>query len=243
MIDVTDDDSKARITQKLLDYFRARMQLQHENILPLLGFSDDFGQLPAMVSPWMHDGSLITICSEQKWTIEHKFEILQQVAAAISYLHSKDVVHGDLTANNILIDSDGNARVADYGILIMRSELSGTSYVGSINVRWAAPELFEALENKESSTSPTPASDIYSFGCLMLQVMTGQQPYADARNDDQVTDLIGKGKKPTRPLSPRIADCLWEVIDRCWNDVERRPSADQVVGFLHEITLDKLSEK
>lgn len=101
-------------------------------------------------------------------------------------VHSKGVVHGDLTAvrtgclmgplsssdlehqNNILIDSDRNAYVADHGILTMCSELSGTSYIRS-NVRWAAPELFEVPENEES-LAPQPASDIYSFGCIILQV-------------------------------------------------------------------------
>ncbi|KAG1897358.1 kinase-like domain-containing protein, partial [Suillus fuscotomentosus] len=115
-------------------------------------------------------------------------------------VHSKGVAHGDLTSNNILIDSDCNAQVAaDHGILTMCSELSGTSYIRS-NVRWAAPELFEVPESEESLT-PQPASDIHSFGCIMLQaggVMTGRPPYADVRSDYQVIVLILKGKKPTR---------------------------------------------
>ncbi|KAG1805813.1 kinase-like domain-containing protein [Suillus subaureus] len=124
-----------------------------------------------MVTPWIHNGSLTTYLEHHfiELTLEQKLRILRQVAAALNYLHSKGVVHGDLTANNILIDSDCNAHVADHGILTMCSELSGTSYIRS-NVRWAAPELFEVAENEEPSTPPQPASDIYSFGCIMLQV-------------------------------------------------------------------------
>ena len=51
----------------------------------------------------------------------------------------------------------------------MCSELAGTSYIRS-NVRWAAPELFEVPEDTDSLPVPNPASDIYSFGCIMLQV-------------------------------------------------------------------------
>jgi serine/threonine protein kinase len=232
-IDVAGDDSKARLTQRLLSDFRARKQLHHENILALLGFTHDFGPLPAMVSPWIHNGSLTTYLEHHftELTIEQKLRILRQVAAAISYLHSKGVVHGDLTANNILIDSDRNAHVADHGILTMCSELSGTSYIRS-NVRWAAPELFEVAEDEESSTPPQPASDIYSFGCIILQVMTGRPPYADVRSDHQVTVLILKGKKPTRPSSPHDVDSFWDFIEKCWSDTGRRPSAVDVRSFL-----------
>ncbi|KAG1872841.1 kinase-like domain-containing protein, partial [Suillus tomentosus] len=108
-------------------------------------------------------------------------------------IHSKGVVHGDLTANNILIDSDRNVHLADHVILTMCYELSGTSYMRS-NVRWAVTELFEVPESEESLT-PQAASDIYSFGCIMLQVMTGRPPYTDVRSDHQVIVLILKGKK------------------------------------------------
>jgi serine/threonine protein kinase len=52
----------------------------------------------------------------------------------------------------------------------MCSELGGTSYIRS-NVRWAAPEFFEVPENEDSLPPPKPESDIYSFGCVMLQVL------------------------------------------------------------------------
>ncbi|KAG1737455.1 kinase-like domain-containing protein [Suillus lakei] len=232
-IDVAGDVSKARITQRLLSDFHARTQLQHPNLLPLLGFSYDFGLFPAMVSPWIHNGTLDTYLQYNfpGLIVKSKLRILWQVAAAISYLHSKGIVHGDLTANNILIDSNHNAQVADHGILTMCPESPNTSYLRS-NVRWAAPELFDVPENEEPSTPPEPASDIYSFGCIMFQVMTGQQPYADVRNDHQVTVMILKGKKPARPSSPHIADPFWDFIEKCWSDTGRRPSADEVLSFL-----------
>lgn len=227
------DDSNVGVTQRFLSDFRARKQLQHENILPLLGISYDFGLLPAMVSPWMDNDSLTTYlkCNFTALPIESKLRILRQVARGVSYLHSKGVVHGDLTANNILIDSNCNARVADHGILIMCSELSGTSNIRS-NVRWAAPEIFKLPENKESMTLVKPPSDVYSFGCIILQVMTGRRPYANVQNNYQVIHLILSGIKPTRPLSPHIMDSLWDFIEECWSDEAYRPSAVEVLNFL-----------
>ncbi|KAG2348239.1 kinase-like protein [Suillus weaverae] len=215
-IDVAGDDSRARLTQRLLNDFHARKQLHHKILLPLLGFSHEFGLLPAMVSPWIHNGSLTTYLERHftELTIRQKLQIVSRLSEALvdRGIHGNlscgtslqpsatGVVHGDLTANDILIDSDHNAHVADHGILKMCSELSGTSYIRS-NVRWAVPELFEVPENEESLTPPQPASDIYSFGCIMLQVITGRPPYADVRSDHQVSVLILKGKKPTRLLT------------------------------------------
>ncbi|KAG1749419.1 kinase-like domain-containing protein [Suillus lakei] len=178
-------------SQRLLGDFHARKQLQHENLLSLLGFSYQFGLLPAMVSPWIHNGSLTTHLEHNfaELTIEPKIRILRQVAAAISYLHSKGVVHGDLTATT----GSSQCVLSSRGL-----------HISEVTVRWAAPELFEVPENEESLSPPKPASDIYSFGCIMLQVMTGRPPYAEVRSDHQVTVLILKGKKPYKTIeSPR----------------------------------------
>lgn len=237
-IDVAGDDSdRVRITQRLLTDIHARTQLRHDNLLPLLGFSYDFGQFPAMVSPWMNNGTLNTYlqCNFTGLNIKSKLRILRQVAAATSYLHSKGIVHGGLTANNVLIDSACNAQVADHGIFTMCPESPNTSYLSG-NVRWAAPELFNVPEDEESSTLPETASDIYSFGCIMFQVMSGQQPYADVQNNHQVPVLILKGKKPARPSNPHIADPFWDFIEKCWGDAGRRPSAVEVLSFLDQVT-------
>jgi serine/threonine protein kinase len=65
-------------SQRFLDDFHARKQLHHENLLPLLGFSHDFGPLPAMVSPWIHNGSLTTYLEHYftELTIEQKLRIV-----------------------------------------------------------------------------------------------------------------------------------------------------------------------
>ncbi|KAG2335581.1 hypothetical protein BDR05DRAFT_1006659 [Suillus weaverae] len=74
-------------SQRLLNYFHVRKQLHHEHLLPLLGFSREFGLLPGMVSPWMHNGSLTTYLEHHltELTIGQKLQILRHVAAPISY--------------------------------------------------------------------------------------------------------------------------------------------------------------
>ncbi|KAG1845175.1 kinase-like domain-containing protein [Suillus subluteus] len=235
--DIANDDSRARITPRILCEIHELIKLQHESILSPLGFTYGFGLLPAMVYPWMMYGSLTTYLEQRflELTIEYKLRILRQVAGAISYLHSKGVCHENLTPNNILIDSNYNAHVTDHGILAMCSELSDTSHVMS-NVRWAAPELFEVPEDEESSTIPKAACDIYSFGCVMIQVLTGQLPYANVESDFRVACLKIKGEKPSRPSSPYVTDFFWSFMKRCWGDPGRRPSAVEILSCFKVLT-------
>jgi serine/threonine protein kinase len=112
--------------------------------------------------------------------------IVFRAKLTLNVVHSKNIAHGNLTGvsitqisfitpiidatkNNILIDEKGNAFVADHGILAFCYELSGTSYITS-NVRWTAPENFRISEDEEPTSSPQLVSDVYSFGCIMLQV-------------------------------------------------------------------------
>ncbi|KAJ8587881.1 kinase-like protein, partial [Rhizopogon salebrosus TDB-379] len=218
-------------TQRLEHELQQNTQLKHRNLLPLMGITRGFGPLPALVSPWMHNGSL-TMLLDRDFQHLTNIRMLQIFSAklTLNVVHSKDIAHGDLTGNNILIDEKGNALVADHGILAFCYELSGTSYITS-NVRWTAPENFRILEDEEPTSSPQLASDIYSFGCIILQVFTGRVPYSDCRSDHQVVVQILRGKTPVRPLN-LIGDTLWDFTQKCWLEAEHRPSAKEVLGFI-----------
>ncbi|KAG1799251.1 uncharacterized protein HD556DRAFT_1457665 [Suillus plorans] len=84
---MTGDDSRDRVTQRLLGDFRARKQLHHDNLLPLLGFSHEFGLLLAMISPWIHNGSLTTYLEHRftEMTIEQKLLIVTPVGTIGGY--------------------------------------------------------------------------------------------------------------------------------------------------------------
>ncbi|KAG1854854.1 kinase-like domain-containing protein [Suillus subalutaceus] len=233
-LEIPNDSCKTQIIERLEHDLQRNTRLKHANLLPFLGITQGFGPLPAIVSPWMHKGSLTMLLEHdfQQLTLTLMFQMLKDVASALQYLHSKNIVHGDLTSNNILIDENGNAFVADHGILIFCAELHGTSYIRS-NVRWAAPENFQVPEDDESISSPQLASDIYSFGCIMLQVFTGKVPYSEFRSDHQVTLQILRGRRPARPVTPPIADALWDFMQKCWLDEpDHRPSANEVLIFV-----------
>ncbi|KAG0701072.1 kinase-like domain-containing protein [Suillus ampliporus] len=217
-IEIPDDRFKDIVNKRLMDDFQKWKPLRHDNILPLCGITYGFGPVPAIVSPWMHNGSLSTYLDKHYDHLSEaqKFGLLADVAAGLQYLHSNEVAHADLTGSNVLIDSGGRARLADYGLLTTCSDLNGTSYIRS-NVRWAAPELFEVPDTEDAPGSPKLESDIYSFGCIAYQ------PYCDIRSDHQVVVAILRGVKPKRPEIPAIEDCHWDFIEQCWLEISRRP--------------------
>ncbi|KAG1728738.1 kinase-like domain-containing protein [Suillus paluster] len=233
-IEIPDDRFKHIVNKRLMDDFHKWKPLQHDNILPLCGITYGFGPVPAIVSPWMHNGSLSTYLDKHYDSLSEaqKFGLLADVAAGLQYLHSNEVAHADLTGSNVLIDSGGRARLADYGLLTTCSDLNGTSYIRS-NVRWAAPELFEVPDTEDVPGPPKLDSDIYSFGCIAYQVLSGQQPYCDIRSDHQVVVAILRGIKPRRPEIPTIDDCHWDFIEECWLEISQRPPIADIRDLMY----------
>ncbi|KAG1731191.1 kinase-like domain-containing protein [Suillus paluster] len=211
-------------SQELLVRANAWMSLRHDNILTPIGFADGFGPLPSIVYKWMPGGTLTSYLEDNSGSlsVSQRFCLIKQIAAGLCYLHYKNVVHGNLHGNNVLIDAEGVAHLADY-------ELTW-AYRGQHippSVRWAAPERFDS----QSVSAPTTKSDIYSLGGIMLQILTGREPYYEVRSRSKVSIEILNGNKPSRPLDIRIADPHWWFIQWCWTVPENRPSSAEVLHF------------
>ncbi|OVA00714.1 Protein kinase domain [Macleaya cordata] len=112
---------------------------------------------------------------------DHRYKILSGVASALHYLHDEydqKVIHRDLKASNVLLDSDYNARLGDFG-LARALDNEKTSYAelegipGTLG--YIAPECFH-------TGKATPESDVYSFGAIVLEVICGQRPWINCSN-------------------------------------------------------------
>ncbi|OAX32433.1 kinase-like protein, partial [Rhizopogon vinicolor AM-OR11-026] len=143
-------------------------------------------------------------------------------------VHSVPVMHGDLTGANILIDKGGNARLIDFGLscfirpLLSQSHLAITSvHPGAI--RYAAPEL---VTSDDVCDLPMEKVDVYSFGCVMLQILSGRPPWSEIKSDYRITTSIFQGHGPQRPNGdPSIIDSDWNFIQKCLrHEPDLRPS-------------------
>ncbi|KDQ49561.1 hypothetical protein JAAARDRAFT_143262 [Jaapia argillacea MUCL 33604] len=192
---------------------------RHPYILPFLGFAR-FGELRLfLISPWASRGNCIQYLEANPSA--SRLRIASQVADALEYLHDGQApsgyVHGDLKGDNVLISDEGDALLCDFGltrcvegIASMTRTPTGISALG--HIRFAAPELFEV-------DRPTLQSDVFAFGCLVIQIFTGHRPYRDL-TEPQVMRAIMTGVKPVRPVEPSVVaaglnDSLWELVDNC----------------------------
>ncbi|KAF7377829.1 hypothetical protein MSAN_00206400 [Mycena sanguinolenta] len=140
----------------------------HDYVLPFLGVdSETFPGFLCMVSPWMSKGVIV---SNDGGPREDSIPVLiYEIAMGLQYLHSQNIVHGDLRGANILLDDQGHARLADFGLAaVVDGPLAPTNRGGSL--RWMAPELLNPESCGLKVFKRTFASDIYAFGCVCVEV-------------------------------------------------------------------------
>jgi serine/threonine protein kinase len=208
--------------------------LNHPNILPVFGYTYGFGPFIAIVSPWAENGNLTVYLESDgaALTLVRRFQLLRDIIAGLQYLHANNVIHGDFTGPNVLIHGDGTACVADFGLSLMYSEFIGASQASWTstlkgNMRWMAPELLREREDG-SQARPSEQSDMYSFGGIMLQVLTNKVPYYHLTNDAAIILCIAKSQTPSRSRYPELPEQYWQHIEQCWStQPSDRPSTEQ----------------
>ncbi|KZT39863.1 kinase-like protein [Sistotremastrum suecicum HHB10207 ss-3] len=211
-------------------------RLKHENILPFLGVSMDFGDLPSPISEWMANGTVLQYLKKNPQA--SRLDFLKGIARGMRFLHQPtphkpSIVHGDLKGSNILVTNWGAPCLADFGLSRVYDPATfWNTATESVNgtTRWMSPELLSASNDRKSLTI---ASDIYAYGITAWEIVTGKLPYHDLI-DTKVILEVTKGLRPTRPRD--ISDALWNVMQQCWDvDVKVRPSMGSVLRAFHKI--------
>ncbi|KAJ7585178.1 TKL/TKL-ccin protein kinase [Mycena floridula] len=231
---VDDPLAEEKMKRRLAREMDAWKNLKHPNILPLYGTTSDpeFGRYQSMVCPWLQHGSVSKYMEQHGdiLSMTDRLQLLREVAEGLRYLHSESIVHGDLSGANILIDHKGTACLADFGLSSIAKEFETPSYfTSSIGgaVRWADPLLHKYHDRTEPVLGPW--NDIYSFGSVMLELLSGRIPYHYIKIDAQVVIELHRGVKPRRPAPLFVTDRQWEFIMKCWKDSSAdRPGIDEV---------------
>ncbi|CAL5078173.1 unnamed protein product [Urochloa decumbens] len=161
-------------------------RMQHPNLVQLLGYCRRKGEL-LLVYEYMSNGSLdkYLYCQERKATLNwvQRLGIIKGIASGLIYLHEeweKVVVHRDIKASNVLLDSGMNGRLGDFGLAMLydHSDNPQTSHVvGTIG--YLAPELGR-------TSKASTLTDIFAFGIFVLEVICGQKPIMQDSEDNQV---------------------------------------------------------
>lgn len=148
-------------------------RLEHPHVVPLY----DYWREPDsayLVMRYLRGGSLRDrIDKTGALRPESVSKILEQVAAALTFAHRNGVIHRDIKADNILLDEDGNAYLGDFGIakeLGTEANLTKDNIIGT--PAYIPPEQIRGLD-------AIPQSDVYAFGIMLYEILTGRRPFAD----------------------------------------------------------------
>ncbi|KAJ7791194.1 kinase-like domain-containing protein [Mycena olivaceomarginata] len=208
----TESEEGVRIRRKFCKEALIWKNLDHDYILPFIGVdSETFPGFLCMVSPWMDKGALVN--NDGRLGNDSIPVLMHEIAVGLQYLHSENIVHGDLRGANILRDDQGHARLADFGLAVITDgPVALTNRGGSL--RWMAPELLHPASCGYNAFQRTFASDIYSFGCVCLELYTGKPPFSEKfPSDGAVLFHVVSGGRPDWP-STMPAWCQ-KLVDQC----------------------------
>ena len=176
--------------------------LDHPNIARLLDGGTTEDGVPYYVMEYVEGRPLLEYCDEQGVSNEGRLTLFRTVCSAVQHAHQNLIIHRDLKPNNILVTSDGNPKLLDFGIAkVFHPHAETAVHEATVTeLRVMTPEY--ASPEQITGQPVTTASDIYSLGVIFYQLLTGQRPY---RFRSHLPQDIAKAICETEPEKPSAA--------------------------------------
>ncbi|CAM9385073.1 unnamed protein product [Ectocarpus fasciculatus] len=231
-------ESEKQLKKTFLREVDAMIRLRSPHIVHVYGqiTSSQYGMVLVMELLVGGDLQMLLKSSDQPLPEEQSRRIIRDVCAGMTFLHSKETVHGDLKPANVLLDGDGRAKIGDFGTAKWTHHTNSTGLatysteIGQNNhkfsLAWSAPEV---LDSKGS----TYASDVYSFGVIMWQVITTKRPWADNTPSEIMCAVLGGRRPEFAADTPKV---IADVAKRCWDGkADERPTFRAIMENLKTI--------
>uniref|UniRef100_A0A8C3Q0Q8 Interleukin-1 receptor-associated kinase 4 n=1 Tax=Chrysolophus pictus TaxID=9089 RepID=A0A8C3Q0Q8_CHRPC len=237
VVDVSAQDLKQQFDQEI----EIMAKCKHENLVELLGFSSD-GAQPCLVYEYMPNGSLLDrlACLDGTPPISWntRCEIAQGTASGINFLHDNNHIHRDIKSANILLTETYVPKISDFGLA--RASVTFTRTIMTDRVVGTAAYMApEALRGEI-----TPKSDIFSFGVVLLEVITGLPPVDENREPQLLLSIKDEIEDEEATIEDyvdvKMSDWdaasvhkMYSLADQCLNEKKnRRPNIQMVCSFL-----------
>ncbi len=203
--------------------------LRHPNIVQYLGTSSDESHLNIFLE-YVPGGSIAGMLKAYNYFKEPLVRnFVRQILDGLAYLHGRDIIHRDIKGANVLVDNKGGVKISDFGISKRADVASANQMPGSgVNrpslqgsVFWMAPEVVR-------QSAHTKKADIWSLGCLIVEMFTGARPFPDK---SQLQALFAIGSNQAKPTIPdNVTDEAKRFLNKTFEiDHERRPSAEELL--------------
>ncbi|HEY2786520.1 MAG TPA: serine/threonine-protein kinase [Fimbriiglobus sp.] len=215
---------------------RSFSSFQHAAVVPFVDVGTA-GGLHYLAWPLVEGHTLESILHQEgKLPPGQAANIAAQVAQGLACAHQNNIFHGLLKPSNIMVASDGQARILDFGIGTLLVENEGESLVDTMSTAntltsgldFASPECIMEPSNR------TPAGDQYSLGCILYCTLTGRAPFPDGSAVEKMMAHQAKEPTPIKDFAPETPDGLIAVVEKLMakKPEDRFGGCDQVVDAL-----------
>lgn len=220
------------------------MHTSHSNILELIGVNvDPQNGTFSLISEFMVNGNIMDYIRVNK---ANRIRLLEDVTKGLRYLHRCEIIHGDLKGNNILIKNGKppQACISDFGFSTVAHTASFAmpASVDEQKGTWShmAPELLLPTKFGSQSGRPSKQGDVYAFGMVVYEVLTGRTPFAgEGRWMAEIVMHIAEGKRPGKPENAEdigFGRGTWELVQRCWHENrDERPAAEEIHAHFQSV--------
>ncbi len=198
-------------TERFRREAQAIASLRHSNIVQIFDFGKhESGYFMAME---FIDGSDLAIelrqakAKQELLPKDKIIRVIKDVAAALDYAHNHDVVHRDVKPSNVMINSEGQSILADFGLVMLPTQASQATLGNTFGTpHYVAPE--QAI----SSAAAVPASDIYSLGIILYEMTTGELPFDDEAPLSVALKHVSEIPTPPTAINPNLPQDVEDII-------------------------------
>ena len=203
---------------------KAAARLSHPNIVTVYDFGLDADQL-FIVMEYIPGVDLKTTMRQNgRLSIEETLELITQACAGLGHAHQAGLVHCDVKPQNMLVTPDRRLKVVDFGIARALATISPDE---QSEIVWGSPQYFSP--EQAAGSAPSPASDVYSLGVMMFEMLTGQLPFI-SKSPEELARLHRESPPPApRSINPAIPFALEQILYKALSKESslRYPTADQ----------------
>ncbi|XP_042354330.1 receptor-interacting serine/threonine-protein kinase 1 [Plectropomus leopardus] len=239
--------------RSLLEEGNIMASLNHERVVKLLGVIMEDRDC-SLVIELLPRGNLSVMLETVSVPVSIKGRIILEILEGMLYLTERNVIHKDIKPENILVDKDFHIKIADLGLAtcqtwskLTKEESRRRSRMGrSAGMRGAGTLSYMAPEHLESiHTVSTEKSDVYSFAIVVWVVLTGEEPYANARSEEQISQCVRNGDRPAENLIPDDTPTeIIQLMKRCWDrNPLQRPTFKEGYDFFLPFYREKLEPR
>ncbi|KAJ6931619.1 hypothetical protein NC652_014958 [Populus alba x Populus x berolinensis] len=202
-------------------------KVHHKNVVKFIGACTRPPSL-CIITEFMSGGSMYDFLRKQKGSLslQSLLRVAIDVSEGMHCLHQNNIVHRDLKSANLLMDENGVAKVADFGVARVQDQ-SGVMTAETGTYRWMAPEVIEHKPYDHKA-------DVFSFGIVLWELLTGKLPYEHLSPLQAAVGVVQQGLRPSIPSHshPKLA----ELLDRCWQqDPSLRPDFSEILELLQQL--------